>query len=479
MAGTGPFGRRDSSRLAMVVGGGAGVAALVLACRSSPELGFGLLVLACALPSVAYIMWHVHPAVLLSAGVGLSLFSGNWANVGLPELVAPDRVLIAAAIVTVILRAPQVAGRGRIELRPIHWLLAVTLAYVVASALASGTALDKEALLRLTDRFGAAPFLLFALSPVIFTSPRHRSVLLACLVAIGFYLSVTALFEVTGARGLIVPTYISDPSLGIHFGRARGPFLEAVGNGTAIYIGLVAASIAAITWRARWQRGAAILTAALCVPALLFTLTRSIWVSTAVATFVTFLIHPAMRRRLPVLAVSVAVAMIACVAVIPGLDAQVSARESQQGPIWDRLNLSRAALNMLEAKPLLGFGWNKFQDVGTEYFELGDYPLTAGVGTVIHSAYLSHLAELGLVGTSLWLTSALLATWLALSRRGPPELEPWRYGLLAIAVMFFVVSAFVYPYLFATVVLWTWAGMVYGAQRHVGPPAWNREGSGP
>ena len=56
----------------------------------------------------------------------------------------------------------------------------------------------------------------------------------------------------------------------------------------------------------------------------------------------------------------------------------------------------------------------------------------------------------------------LLAVWLALSRRGPPELEPWRYGLLAIAILNFVISAFVYPYLFSIVVLWVWAGVVYG-----------------
>ena len=52
---------------------------------------------------------------------------------------------------------------------------------------------------------------------------------------------------------------------------------------------------------------------------------------------------------------------------------------------------------------------------------------------------------------------------MALRRRGPPELEPWRYGLIAISVLFLVVSAFVYPYLFGVVVLWMWAGIVYGA----------------
>ena len=58
--------------------------------------------------------------------------------------------------------------------------------------------------------------------------------------------------------------------------------------------------------------------------------------------------------------------------------------------------------------------------------------------------------------------STALAMWLALSRRGPPEFEPWRYGLIAIAVQFFVVSALVYPYLFGVVVLWMWTGILLG-----------------
>jgi hypothetical protein len=57
----------------------------------------------------------------------------------------------------------------------------------------------------------------------------------------------------------------------------------------------------------------------------------------------------------------------------------------------------------------------------------------------------------------------LFAVGLAFTRRGPPDLEHWRYGLLAIAIMYAVVAAFVYPYMFGTIVLWVWAGIVYAA----------------
>jgi putative inorganic carbon (hco3(-)) transporter len=336
------------------------------------------------------------------------------------------------------------------------------VAYIVASALAAGTFFEKAALLRLTDRIGIVSFLLFTLAPVIFAKAQHRSMLLGCLVAVGLYLAVTSFFEALGLTALVYPRYISDPAIGIHVGRARGPFLEAVGNGTAIYIGLVAAVIAARTWHGRWQRNVASVTALLCAGSLVFTLTRSVWVGSAAATVVTMLAHPQLRRWLLPVAVGAALMTAGTIAVVPGLGENVQTRESSQGPIWDRLNLSRAALNMAEARPLVGFGWERFKVVGTDYFQQGDFPLTAGVGVNVHSAYLSNLAELGLAGTSLWLLSTVLVVWMALRRRGPPELVPWRYGLIAISVLFLVVSAFVYPYLFGVVVLWMWAGIVYG-----------------
>ena len=265
------------------------------------------LLLTTALPAAAYVVWHAHPAAVLSAGIGLSIFSGSWKYMGFPELVAPDRLLIAAAIVTVIARAPQVRDRPPIQIGPIHWLAAATVAYIVASALAAGTFFDKPALLRLTDRIGIVGFLLFTLAPVIFAKAQHRSMLLGCLVAVGLYLAVTSFFEALGLTALVYPRYISDPAIGIHVGRARGPFLEAVGNGTAIYIGLVAALVAARTWHGRWQRNVASVTALLCAASLVFTLTRSVWVGSAVATVVTMLAHPQLqtmaaagrRRRCP------------------------------------------------------------------------------------------------------------------------------------------------------------------------------------
>ena len=42
------------------------------------------------------------------------------------------------------------------------------------------------------------------------------------LALIGVYLAVTALAEITKQWWLVYPSYIADPKVGIHFGRAPG-----------------------------------------------------------------------------------------------------------------------------------------------------------------------------------------------------------------------------------------------------------------
>jgi O-antigen ligase len=137
--------------------------------------------------------------------------------------------------------------------------------------------------------------------------------------------------------------------------------------------------------------------------------------------------------------------------------------------VWDRYNLNRAALNMVEQRPLVGFGWGSFAERGTDFFQQGpDYPLSAGVGTGVHSAIFSHLAELGLIGTFLWGLSTIFVPAAAILRRGPPELDSWRAGLLAYTVFWWVVANFIYPYMFSVLILWVWSGLLWGA---AGTPA--------
>ena len=71
---------------------------------------------------------------------------------------------------------------------------------------------------------------------------------------------------------------------------------------------------------------------------------------------------------------------------------------------------------MVEAHPLVGVGWGRFQAESAHYFEQNpDFPLTA-TDEIIHNVFLTYAAETGLIGLGLWL---LTLAW-APRRRSDP-----------------------------------------------------------
>jgi O-antigen ligase len=129
---------------------------------------------------------------------------------------------------------------------------------------------------------------------------------------------------------------------------------------------------------------------------------------------------------------------------------------------------------MVAAKPLFGFGWDKYTADSLEYFrQTATYPMdgyslanyeTIGQLLPIHDTYLAYTVELGLVGGLFWLSSLLWGLGGAIFSRGHPDLRPWKLGLLSIAVFYLVISLF-NPYQgspFLVLLLWVWAGVALG-----------------
>jgi O-antigen ligase len=231
----------------------------------------------------------------------------------------------------------------------------------------------------------------------------------------------------------------------------------------------VAATIAVVTWRDRRWRMVAFGVATLCALGVLFTLTRAIWIGAIAGSLLALLGVRSTRRFLVPTVVVGSVLVLGALATVPGLQGQVSKRANDQSPIWDRNNSNRAALRMVKARPLVGFGWGRFSTESTDYYRQSpNYPMT--LVAEVHNVYLSNAAELGLIGGGLWLLALVVAIGGAILRRGPPELYPWRIGLIGVAAAWLVAAAsepggVVMP----TLLLWTWAGVVRG-ERDIGRP---------
>ena len=236
-------------------------------------------------------------------------------------------------------------------------------------------------------------------------------------------------------------------------------------NGFGLYVCALAACIAATRWRGPARVFACLVTVT-CLVGTLLTLERSVWTGVVVGTVVTLVVFARLRRFALPMIVGGVVSVVLMLALIPGLAGHVQARASDQESVWDRQNLTVAALNMISARPLLGFGWDRFQDASAPYFQQSpNYPLTA-TNIDIHNYFLSYAAELGLVGVLIWLTGWAMGAFGALATRAPPELEPWRMAFLAIAVCFLLVANSVPPTVFQNEVFWLWAGVLWAGREY-------------
>ena len=419
---------------------------------------FGLV----ALAGVGIAALALPPAWMVSVALALSMFQSRWGLMGSP--VDFDRYAVLLAIGSVLMREWRHRD-GRLQTRPIDWLIFVTALYALCSAQIVGQLAEEDARFELLDRFGLIPFLLFFVAPFAFRTEAERRVLLGFFLAIGTYLGITAILESIGAKPLIFPKYINDPSQGIHADRARGPFLEAGANGLVLYASGVAAIIAftkARTPRARWF---ALFVAALCALGVILALTRVVWLAAAIASPIALAAARETRRFVvPAVALGTLLTVLA-LATIPGLQERADRRKNDNThTVWTRKSSNAAALRMIDDKPLLGFGWGNFGTESIPYYRQGrDHPLAFVPQNNLHNVYLQNAVELGLLGALLWAATLLAVLIGGVLRRGPPELRAWKMGLIAVALAQLIAWATVpAEYIMPTLVLWLWAGVAWG-----------------
>ena len=415
--------------------------------------------------SLVYLVCTTEPVYIFTLAIVLTPFAGNWQQLHIPGPAAPDRLLFVIGALSVLCRSYVMGTLPKPRFAAPHLLMALAVGYAAMSAVVWHNLFQKGPGLLLIETFGVLPFISFWLGPVVFPTDRERAILLRALVAMGAYLGFTALIETTGPSALVWPRYILDPNVGLHFGRARGPFVDAVANGVGLYVGAVASAIATYKWReVRWQRWLAGVICLLCLAGTIMTLERSIWISTAVATLVGLLASRRTRRYAVPVIVGLAALCAVAIFAIPGLEKNVSQRLSNPESLYDRENATQTAIAMIETKPLLGFGWNQFAARHDNYIrESPNIPLT-GQDIVVHNVYLTYAVELGLVGATLWLLAVILGAGGTAITRAPPDLEPWRIGLIALLVFFLIGESAVPPTVFVNASLWLWAGVVAAAR---------------
>ncbi|WP_375491211.1 O-antigen ligase family protein [uncultured Jatrophihabitans sp.] len=380
---------------------------------------------------------------------------------GLPIPVSPDRILFAAFFVLLVVD-PRVPWRSW-RIHSASWIALAALVWASLSALYAGTLTTKLGAFALLDRL-AIPYLLFVLAPVALSTRRSRVLILQVLCLLGLYLGLTAVFEVVGPHSLVFPSYIMNPHFGISFGRARGPLGGSDADASTMAICLFASvALRSVTTPRTGWRAVGALSAAASLVGVLLALTRAEWIGTGIAIVVVGLLTPSVRRRLPALILAIAIAIGAALVVSPALRDDVFHRASTSRSVYDRENTNSGGVRALESNPLFGIGWTEFLSESARYVRQSDrYPLTT-TDIEIHNVPLSRLAELGLLGGTLWILSVLCGPVAAMftRRRDDPLDEAYRVAFVGIAIVWLIAIQFSpFPYPLPNALVFLLAGTV-------------------
>jgi N-acetylglucosaminyldiphosphoundecaprenol N-acetyl-beta-D-mannosaminyltransferase len=382
-------GDHELGLLMPIIGLIGGLAAVVwcaiYARRGSLVIGCGLLVAIAYV--VGYEFWH--------------------AQFG-PLPVTLDRIALAGLLATAAVQWKL----GRLQLKtPVgaDWLLVALLTYFVASIrLAGPPEIAREggsALGRFVASF-ALPALLYVAARQANVSRREWCGLLAILVVLGTYLSLTAICEITGTWSLVFPRYIADPNLGIHFGRARGPGLNAASLGIYITACLWCAWTLLQQTVERRRQLALLLTLPLMAVGVFSTYTRSTWLGLVASGLIVGAFYVPRRWRLPIAGATASVAFMLVAlswSTLVGLEREGSAAEAQHS-VNQRASFVYVSWQMFRDYPLCGVGFGRFYQRKMPY--LSDRRQTVELESIRaldhHNTFLSVLVETGVIGFALF-----------------------------------------------------------------------------
>ncbi len=261
---------------------------------------------------------------------------------------------------------------------------------------------------------------------------------------LGVYLSLTALCEIVGAWGFVFPRKIADPTLGIHFGRARGPFLQSVRLGIYLLCCL-SMSWTLLVWRNRFGRRGqvlGVLLTPLYVAAIGATLTRSIWLGFGLAAAILIGLTWRVRwRRAAYLAMFFAALLVVVVGKngLVAFKRETTAADTKQSTDM-RAVFAYVSYLMIKERPIAGFGFGHFPREKDKYLNDRATRLQMETirGYIHHNTYLSIFVELGVFGFLL-----MCAFWTAWVVRGyrlwaDATAPPWMRGQ---ALVFLLVAA--------------------------------------
>jgi O-antigen ligase len=310
--------------------------------------------------------------------------------------IRPHNVLFVFTLISFLL---ALIG-GKTEPSRMEWpekLLLLLGGILAASFFMGGAAFDQETSKKWLGTLMNFTFYPFSAYFFVRAFPYRREFLVSVLKVIcflGIYLAFTGVFEhYEPLHWLVWPGYIMDPSLGSHFERSRGPFMESVA------MGRVLAMVFACWLVLRLEAGPFLQRVAIvCIPvtmaSLYFTATRGPWIGFALICLMFLVFKTPVRRTMRLLTVCIVIAAVF------GVTHKFSIGQNnlfleRQTTVTDRVVTWLVSGRMIEAHPLFGVGFGRFNKEWPNYYkEFQGFDFTGFDGS--HNTILTMAAEVGL-----------------------------------------------------------------------------------
>ena len=294
----------------------------------------------------------------------------------------------------------QIALKKRVILpiTKIEIMMILFCVVCLVSMIKAGTMFEEEKGLVLRDFLNgyAIPFSIFFLTKHIVNSEEKIKRLFQFLFILCIYLAFTGIFEHFHLRALVFPRYIMDPNIGIHWGRARGPFVMAAVNGTVLGMILLTSIYLVLHKQRKSSRIFYGILIAIIPITIFFTYTRTCWIGFILSMLTVSLFYPNLRKISLFCFFVIFIIAIFNWSNILSKD-RIVGRATAMMPVYNRINLYATSLSMFLDRPVFGFGFNTSKDISHEYFyKFSGIPYVDDVAP--HDTLVNILVELGLVG---------------------------------------------------------------------------------
>lgn len=358
----------------------------------------------------------VMPLLGLWVAFSCSRFFGTPKIEGLPQLTFERlifTILLFVAAISITLRKRPFGPARWTEL--VMW--AVTI-YAAISGIAQGgfTSGYPGAGITILLNLLLLPAVVYSIILRTAWTMRDLQLFMIVLSIFGAYLGITAILEKTQLAWIVVPPDIVNQNFEQHWGRSRGPFLQAEFNG-AVMVQLFPVTLY-LAASGRQPLGIfAILAGALLCIGIYFTETRAALLSLTLVLLIGTVFHGAQRRIYATLFL-----LLLSVGVIKYLfGGTVIPRLDDISPIHDRVKLLAVTIDMILKHPLAGIGFGNFDLLQEKFFDpeakvVATFTEGAFWSGGTHNTLLTLFAELGVIAGSLFLLLVVRTPLVGLSR---------------------------------------------------------------